>query len=193
MATLLAGTTLAAAAVTSPAAASAATGAGADASPAPMPKAAPQLAPAPPPTAATPSPVTIPPFIPVVQLSTGFSPAELWLGIGQQFEVVVSSSVQVTWPGVPDYCPAGLTTQVAGGLLALQCTADGGYLFTAEQPGSAILAAIVQPVCTPGTPCPQWITEASLKITITWPGWLPPAAARAAPGPGRVTRSRPAG
>jgi hypothetical protein len=167
-ATVLVGTVLA-----NPAAASAATWAGTAASPAPVPPAtAPPVSPSPP------SPPVAPPrAIPVVQLGASFSPAALRLGVGQQFEVTVSSDVQVTWTGLPDYCPAGLTTQVAGGLLALQCTPGGAYLFTAEQPGTAILAATVQPVCAPGTMCPQWITEASLKITITWPGWLPPAAA----------------
>ena len=104
-----------------------------------------------------------PPDIILVQLGTGFSPAQLRLNVGQQFEVAVSKTVQVS--GLGD-CAPGTTGQALGGLLSVRCMA-GGYFYTAEHAGSATMSATVRPRCTPGTMCPQWITEASLKITIT--------------------------
>jgi hypothetical protein len=124
----------------------------------------------PPPTGPTPggpTPVAPPPDIPVVQLGPTFAPTALQLSVGQQFVVLVSQGVQATWAAVPDSCPAGQSAQVAGGVLALQCTASGGYMFTAEQPGSVTLLATVRPSCAPGTACPQWLTEATLQITVT--------------------------
>jgi hypothetical protein len=109
----------------------------------------------------------VPPDIRVVQLGIGFSPARLQLGAGQQFVVSVSDDVQVTWTGIPNACPpSGQTTQLADGLLAVQCTASGSYLFTAEQPGSVTLMATVRPQCASGSVCPQWIAETSLAVTI---------------------------
>jgi hypothetical protein len=110
-------------------------------------------------------PVAVPPDIVVVRLSTVFSPAVLRLNVGQQFLVTVSKAVQVSGLGFPG-CAAGATAQTGGGLLSARCTA-GGYLYTAEHAGTAILSAGVRPRCAPGTACPQWIIEASLKITIT--------------------------
>jgi hypothetical protein len=43
----------------------------------------------------------------------------------------------------------------------------GGYLYTAEHPGSVTLSATVRPRCGPGQMCPQWISEPRLQITIT--------------------------
>jgi hypothetical protein len=114
-----------------------------------------------------PSPsVAVPPDIVVVRLSTVFSPAVLRLNIGQQFLVTVSKAVQVSGLGFSGGCAAGTTAQIANGLLSARCTA-GGYLYTAEHAGTTVLSAAVRPRCAAGTMCPQWITEASLKITIT--------------------------
>lgn len=87
----------------------------------------------------------------------------LRLGVGQQFEVAVSKTVQVS--GLGD-CASRTAGEAVGGLLSLRCTA-GGYLYTAEHAGSVTMSATVGPRCAPGTMCPQWITEASLKISIT--------------------------
>lgn len=102
----------------------------------------------------------------VVRLTTVFSPAMLRLNVGQQFLVTVSKAVQVSGLGVPGGCAAGTTAQIANGLLSARCTA-GGYLYTAEHAGTTVLTATVRPRCAAGTMCPQWITEASLEITIT--------------------------
>jgi hypothetical protein len=106
------------------------------------------------------------PDIVVIRLSTVFSPAVLRLNVGQQFLVTVSKAVQVSGLGFPGGCAVGTTVQIASGLLSARCTA-GGYLYTAEHAGTAVLSATVRPRCAAGTMCPQWITEASLKITIT--------------------------
>jgi hypothetical protein len=103
----------------------------------------------------------------VVQLGAGFSPASIQLGVGQQFLLLVSPHVQVTWTSVAGACTPGMTAQVAGGLLEVQCTADGSGLYTAERPGSTTLTAMVRPSCAPGVMCPQWIALASLKVTVT--------------------------
>jgi hypothetical protein len=110
--------------------------------------------------------VAAPPGIVVVRLAATFSPAVLRLNVGQQFLVTVSKSVQASGLGFPGGCTAGTTAQIASGLLSGRCVA-GGYLYTAEHAGSAVLSATVRPRCAAGTMCPQWITEAHLKITIT--------------------------
>ena len=109
----------------------------------------------------------MPPDIIAVRLGTAFSPGALRLSIGQQFQVTVSKTVQVSGLGFAGDCAPGATGQISGGLLSLRCTGDGGYLCTAEHAGSATLSATVRPRCAPGTMCPQWITEATLKITIS--------------------------
>jgi hypothetical protein len=110
--------------------------------------------------------VAAPPGIVVVRLAATFSSAVLRLNVGQQFLVTVSKSVQASGLGFPGGCTAGTTAQIASGLLSGRCVA-GGYLYTAEHAGSAVLSATVRPRCAAGTMCPQWITEAHLKITIT--------------------------
>jgi hypothetical protein len=114
----------------------------------------------------------VPPIIIVVQLSTDFSPSSLRLAVGQQFELVVSGSVEATGPAIPSTCPAGPPIGGPAPLLFAQCVGNGSYLFTAEQPGSTVLSATVRPRCSPGLMCPAWIAEPNLMITIT-PG--PPA------------------
>jgi len=116
--------------------------------------------PSPPSTAA-------PPDIILVRLATTFSPAVLQVGVGQQFLVSVAKSVQVSGLDAPGSCTQGKTVQIPGGRLSLRCLGGGGYLYTAEQAGPAALSATVRPRCAPGAACPQWITKASLKITIT--------------------------
>jgi hypothetical protein len=110
--------------------------------------------------------VAVPPDIVVVRLGASFSPDVLRLNIGQQFLVTVSKTVQVSGLGFPRGCAAGTTAQIANGLLSARCAA-GGYLYTAEHAGTVVLSATVRPRCAAGTICPQWITEASLKVTIT--------------------------
>jgi hypothetical protein len=40
------------------------------------------------------------------------------------------------------------------------------HTYTAQRPGTAELIAAVRPRCARGSMCPQWITEATLTITI---------------------------
>jgi hypothetical protein len=135
--------------------------------------------PGPPAAAPPPSPpVAVPPIILVVRLSTDFSPDTLRLAVGQQFELIVSDSVDATGPGIPSTCPGGTPGEEPGAALFAQCVGNGSYLFTAEQPGSIVLSATVRPRCAPGVMCPQWIAEPNLAITIT-PG--APARPGAAP------------
>jgi len=107
-------------------------------------------------------PAAAAPIVFVVRLGSAFSPRSLRLGVGQQFMVIVSKAVKVSGPDLPAPCTSGATT----GVLSVRCSA-GGYLYTAEHAGSAVLSATVQPLCTPGTICPQWVAEASLKIIVT--------------------------
>jgi hypothetical protein len=65
---------------------------------------------------------------------------------------------------VPSSCP-GTTTQIDGGMLTVRCT-SGAFYYTAQRPGTAELMATVRPNCARGSICPQWIAEATLKITI---------------------------
>jgi len=114
------------------------------------------------PGAKTSPPAAAAPIIVVVRLSSAFSPRSLRLSVGQQFMVIVSKDVKVSGPDLPGDCTSGGTT----GVLSVRCSA-GGYLYTAEHAGSAVLSATVQPLCAAGTMCPQWIAEASLKVVVT--------------------------
>lgn len=112
-----------------------------------------------------PSSPVVAPIIFAVHLGASFSPNSLHLGVGQQFEVIVSKTVKVA-----GLAPANCTAQAtpaAGGLLSVKCLAADSYLYTAERTGTATLGAIARPLCSPGTPCPQWISRASMKITIS--------------------------
>jgi hypothetical protein len=148
--------------------------------PSPVPPAPPVHAPGPPVHAPGPPvrspgpPVAVPPIIIVVRLGSAFSPATVWLGVGQQFELEVNSSVEATGPGIPSACPRGVPgwpgsgtpTWVEDGMLSVRCAGNGSYLYTAVRAGSAVLTALVRPRCAPGAMCPQWITVADLKITV---------------------------
>lgn len=112
-------------------------------------------------------PAATPPDITVVRLGIAFSPSTLRLRTGQQFRLTVSKAIQASGPGLPRYCTPGAVSQVPGGLLSMRCASSREYLYTAERAGTAILSATVQPSCPPGTACPQWVTQASVKITIT--------------------------
>jgi hypothetical protein len=103
----------------------------------------------------------------VVQLATRFSPAVLRLGAGQQFQLHVKQSVRATIEGVPRTCPAGTVTDIANGMLSVQCGTDSTYLFTAEHSGSAVVTATVTQRCKPGIMCPDFVVLARLKVTIT--------------------------
>jgi len=50
-------------------------------------------------------------------------------------------------------------------MLTVRCT-SGAFYYTAQRPGTAELMATVRPSCARGSMCPQWIAEATLKITI---------------------------
>jgi hypothetical protein len=108
----------------------------------------------------------VPPIIFAVRLSTTFSPDTLTLAAGQQFQVIVSTSVVPAGAGFPQPCTPGVAYPAAG-LLSVTCPADGGYLFTAEHAGTTTLTATVRPRCSPGDMCPQWVTEAALRITVS--------------------------
>jgi hypothetical protein len=108
-----------------------------------------------------------PPIIRVVRLGAGFSPGTLRLGVGQEFQLEVSNTVQATVEGVPSHCAAGSVTHVADGMLSAQCSTASSYLYTAEHPGSVVLTATVRPRCSAGAICPQWVTAPRLKISIT--------------------------
>jgi hypothetical protein len=88
-----------------------------------------------------------------VYLSGGFAPARLRLAVGQSFLLVVSPTVETTFPP-------------AGDLLTQRPINAGHYLYTALAPGITTLSAIVRPRCPPGTACPMWIAIAHLMITI---------------------------
>jgi hypothetical protein len=111
-------------------------------------------------------PVAVPPDIIVVRLGTAFSPDRLRLSVGGQFLVVVSPSVHASVLGAPPGCASRAAWSAGGGLLSVRC-ASGGYLYTAERPGSAVIPATVGPRCGPGQMCPQWLSEQRLYVTIT--------------------------
>jgi len=104
------------------------------------------------------------PMIRMVRLGSAFSPDSLHLGAGQQFLVIVSKAVNVS--GLEARCAPGKTYPAAGGLLSVRCPAAGEYLYTARRAGSAVLSATARPRCAHGTACPQWISRASLKVSI---------------------------
>jgi hypothetical protein len=111
-------------------------------------------------------PAAAAPIVFVVRLRSAFSPRSLRLGVGQQFMVIVSKAVKVSGPDLAGACTSGVIGSATTGVLSVRCSA-GGYLYTAEHVGSAVLSATVQPQCTPGTICPQWVADTSLKITVT--------------------------
>lgn len=113
-----------------------------------------------------PSPAAVPPATFVVRLAAAFSPRSVRLGAGQQFVVIVSKTVKVSGSGISGDCTSGGTGPAGDGLLSVRCS-GGDYLYTAEHAGSTVLSATVRPRCKPGTMCPQWISRASLKITVT--------------------------
>ena len=119
-----------------------------------------------PPPALPSPPAAAPPHVAVVRLGAGFSPGSLRLSVGQQFLLTVSPSVQARGLAAPGQCGSGAAWTAAGGLLSVRC-APGGYLYTAEHPGSATISATVGPRCRPGQMCPQWLTEPKLQVTIT--------------------------
>jgi hypothetical protein len=112
----------------------------------------------------SPAPASGVPVIFAVRLGSGFQPNTLRISRGQHFVVTVDSSVKASGPGVPSSCP-GTTAQIDGGLLTVRCT-SGAFYYTAQRPGTAELMATVRPNCAQGSICPQWIAEATLKITI---------------------------
>jgi hypothetical protein len=118
-----------------------------------------------PPTATPSSPAAAPPIIFAVRLAAKFSPDSLHVGVGQKFTVIVGSNVKVS--GLPTNCSATKPTSVAGGMLSVTCATAGSYTYTAERAGTAALAAIVRPNCTKVAACPQWITHATLTVTIS--------------------------
>jgi hypothetical protein len=125
--------------------------------------------PGPSPVRSSSSPVSSPP-VAVVRLGPAFSPDRLRLNVGGLFLVVVSPSVHATVLGAPPGCAPGAAATAAatttGGLVSVRCV-PGGYLYTAERPGSAVISATVGPHCSPGQMCPQWLSESRLQITIT--------------------------
>ena len=112
----------------------------------------------------SPAPVSAAPVIFAVRLGPGFQPRTLRISPGQHFVVIVESSVRASGPDVPGSCP-GTTARIDGGLLTMRC-ASGVFYYTAQHPGTAELTATVRPRCAQGSMCPQWIAEATLKITI---------------------------
>jgi hypothetical protein len=139
---------------------SAAAGAGASM---PSSRATPAM-PASPGRSSSPAPVSGAPVIFAVRLGSGFQPSTLRISPGQHFVVTVDSSVKASGPGVPSSCP-GTTARIDGGMLTVRCT-SGAFYYTAQRPGTAELMATVRPSCARGSMCPQWIAEATLKITI---------------------------
>ena len=111
-------------------------------------------------------PVAAPPDITVVRLGASFSPSSLRISVGQQFLITVSKTVQARGLETAAGCASGAARPAAGGLLSVRC-ALGGYLYTAEHPGTATISATVGPRCSPGEMCPQWISEPKLQIRIT--------------------------
>ncbi|MGH3409817.1 MAG: hypothetical protein ACRDRJ_46095, partial [Streptosporangiaceae bacterium] len=112
----------------------------------------------------SPAPASAAPALSAVRLGPGFQPGTLRISPGQQFVVTVDSSVRASGPDVPGSCP-GTTARIDGGLLTMRC-ASGVFSCTAQRPGTAELTATVRPRCARDSMCPQWITEATLKITI---------------------------
>jgi hypothetical protein len=116
------------------------------------------------PAPASAAPASAAPVIFAVRLGPGFQPGTLRISPGQHFVVTVDSSVEASGPDVPGSCP-GTTARIDGGMLTMRCT-SGVYYYTAQRPSTAELMATVRPRCARGSMCPQWITEATLTITI---------------------------
>ena len=112
------------------------------------------------------APVAAPPDIAVVRLAAAFSPRTVRLGAGQQFMVIVSKTVKASGPDISGDCTPGVAGAAGSGLLSVRCS-GGGYLYTAKHAGSTVLSATVRPRCKPGTMCPQWVSRATLKVTVT--------------------------
>ena len=114
----------------------------------------------------SPPPVAAPPDIILVRLGAAFSPSSLRISVGQQFLITVSKTVQARGLETAAGCASGAARPAVGGLLSVRC-ASGGYLYTAEHPGTATISATVGPRCSPGEMCPQWMSEPKLQLTIT--------------------------
>jgi hypothetical protein len=102
----------------------------------------------------TSQPSPAPRTVAVVHLTASYSPGILRLKAGQQFLLIVSSRIQASIPG-------------GGGLLTARRLAAGRCLYTAHTPGIITLPATIRPRCQPGTACPQWVSVALLRLTIT--------------------------
>ena len=105
------------------------------------------------------------PAVTVVRLGAAFSPSSQRVSVGQQFLIMVSKSVLARGLEPAAGCGSGAAQPAAGGLLSVRC-ASGGYLYTAEHPGSATISATVGPRCSPGEMCPQWMSAPRLQVTI---------------------------
>lgn len=125
-----------------------------------------QASPSPSPSGSVTSPPTPAPHTTVIKLGAAFSPDRLTLGVGGQFLVMVSPSVHATILGTPAGCAPGAAATTTGYPLSVRCT-SGGYLYTAERPGSAVISATAGPRCSPGQMCPQWLSAPRLSVTIT--------------------------
>jgi hypothetical protein len=110
------------------------------------------------------APVSAPPVIFAVRLGRAFQPRTLRISLGQQFTVIVDPSVRASGPDLPNSC-SSVPARIDGGMLTVRCT-SGAFSYTALRPGTAELTATVRPRCAPGSMCPQWVTETTLKITI---------------------------
>jgi hypothetical protein len=146
------------------------------AAPAASPPRSPASSPAPSPSASSspasaaghaPSPPLGAPIIIAVRLGTAFTPDTLSLAAGMKFEVIVSPTVAPSGLSFPAHCTPGAAYAVNDGMLSVTCQSGGGYLFTAERAGTTVVSATVRPHCSPGQMCPQWITDAALRLTIT--------------------------
>lgn len=118
------------------------------------------------PGSSPPVPVGGAPNIPVVRLSSRFTPGALRLGTGQHFEVIVSRSVKPAGSGISGQCTPAAVARFSSAMLSLSCT-GGAYLYTTRQAGSTMLTVSVRPACAAGTMCPQWITVARLTLKIS--------------------------
>jgi hypothetical protein len=114
-----------------------------------------------------PPPPVVAPIIMAVHLGTAFTPDTLTLAAGMKFQVIVSASVVPSGLSFPARCATGTAYAVNDGMLSVTCPAGGGYLFTAERAGTTVVSATVRPHCSPGQMCPQWITDAALRLTVT--------------------------
>lgn len=112
----------------------------------------------------SPAPAPAAPIVFAVRLGHGFQPSSLRISPGQRFVVTVDSTVKASGPAVPSPC-SGSTARIDGGMLTVRCT-SGAFYYTAQRPGAVELVAMVRPDCAPGSVCPQWIAEATLRITI---------------------------